>query len=369
MTIKKSIILAKKELTEIFRESSTYIMLLLPLIIFSIFNIGLDYINTPSSAVINVCVTGDNNSAKNVFDDYLMFSNEIKIQNIDSENPQKLLKDGEIDCIIDFSESNVNFIYNSAKYTSLSSATKIGENFQNYYYEKKSVECEEIYLFNLKDEKENISNVYSIISKLFIPITLILTVMQSTSKFANEMFAGERERKTLELLFLSGPNRKPFFFGKVIACNLVSTLNVTTMLIAFVLSDIIFGHNLFNGNGTSVNIFILFILLFLFAFLMNFVFVGISLFSKNLKSVQLASELVIFVVIGITALLKLGYINLSSKILAFIPIINIAVIFNNVFDNQLYVFDIIISFISNMIFVFLLNFLCIRYLNSEKAIN
>lgn len=367
--MKKCFAIATKELTEIFRDKFTFVILLIPIFIFPIFNSGINYLNKTFQTKINICIETNNQNINHTLLNFISSDKKYDINVIESDSPRDLLLNGEIDFFISADNKSINLIYNSSSYNSLSQAMKFGEAFQKFYVSQLNTSHNEIYQLSLKDEDNNPEDSAQSISNLTIPVILIMVAFQGTTSFANDIFAGERERKTLELLLTSGVKRSYIYFGKSIALTVLAVIN---LLLSFTSCYMIFfktGLQQFkfmkNGN-IMLNIICMVCTLFLLAIIFVFISSSISMFSKNMKNSQIMNELLLIIPIGISTLLSFGIINQNVIVYRFIPILNLMIDFIRTFNGQLLLSNIITSVITNGIFVIALIFASIKYINSEK---
>ena len=108
--MKTSLTILKKELLEIFRDRATIVILLIPVLIFPVFNIGMNYLNKDSQTKINVCIQYDSQEAYELFTQFVLTNESYDINMIDSKEPNKLLNDGDIDCYIIETDTVFDFI-------------------------------------------------------------------------------------------------------------------------------------------------------------------------------------------------------------------------------------------------------------------
>lgn len=113
--------------------------------------------------------------------------------------------------------------------------TKLGDSFRKFYNTLLNKSYEDIYQLNLKDENNNIANTSNSISNIFVPIVLAMLIFQNISSFANDIFAGEKVRKTLELL-LSGVEKRAIYCGKSLTLLILSMINLIFSLGTYYIS-------------------------------------------------------------------------------------------------------------------------------------
>lgn len=367
--MKKCFTIAEKELKGFFRDKFTFVILLIPMLIFPIFNYGINYLNKTSQTKMNICIETDNQNVYNILLDFISSDGQYNINIIDTDSPRDLLLNGKVDFIISADNESINLIYNSSSYDSLSQAMKFGETFQQFYVLQINESYEDIYQLNLKDEDNNSEDSAKSISKMVVPVILIMIAFQGTTSFANDIFAGEKERKTLGLLFMSGVKRSHIYFGKSIALAVLAIINLLLSFVSYYIS--FFGTSIqqfkFAQSGNiMLNIMCMMGALLLLAIITAILSSSISMFSKNMKNSQVMNELLLIIPTGIGALLSFGLINHNIIVYRFIPVLNLMIDFIDAFNGRICLPYIVISVVTNSIFIIALAFASIKYINSEK---
>lgn len=371
--MKQSLTILKKELLEIFRDRSTILILLIPILIFPAFNIGMNYINKDSVKRLDICISYDSYEAYEIFNRYISATESYDINVITSKTPKSLLTDGKIDCLICINNSAFDFIYNSNSFDSLSLTAKLGEDFQKFYNACLNQSYEGIYQMNLKDENNNISDPAKTVSDIFVPIALVMMIFQNTSSFANDIFAGEKDRKTAELLLLTGVKRRYIYFGKLLALFVMSSINLAGSLLSCLISfnfsqDGLTEAKFMQKGISSNNILVIFLITLLLSLIAAVVSLTVSMISKNMKNAQVMNEIILAVPTVMTALITLGIIKSSLPLLNYIPLLNLSLGLNNAFGGTVSVYNILISLITNGFLIGVITALGIRYIKTERIL-
>ena len=373
--MKESIIILKKELLEIFRDKTCIFILLMPILTLPIFIIGLNTLktNTHPTSTTNICIQSDSEQSKNLFNQFISENNTLRVHIIDSSNPDKLLQNGDITCYIAIYNQNIDFIYNTNSYASLLETTKLGDSFQKFYNTALSESQENILQMNLKDENHILVDATSSISNIILPILLLTLILKSIITFSSDLFAGERERKTLELLLLSGVNRKSIYFGKTLTLFLLSLLNLLLTFLGFFISSFFTDSKsaqlkfMIVGN-TNFNIAGMILTLIFLSVIAVFLTSTTSMISRNLRASQSFNSIIFLGIIGTTALVSLGFIQCHSLFFKFIPILNLIFCFNHSFIGIITISELLLGLFTNILFILLLIFIGIRYINTEKIL-
>lgn len=372
--MKETLIILKKELLEIFRDKSTLLFLLIPLIIFPAFNFGLEYLNKNTATEIDVCVNYDSQSVYETVNQFILYNNEYDIELVNSIEPEVLLKNGDIDSYIKIEDNSIGFIYNSASYDSLSLTTKLSESFQQYYNSTLSETYNNILKLELRDENGNIGNASSSVANIFIPIIFVMLIFQSSSSFANDLFAGEKERKTLEMLLLSGAKKHSIYCGKTFALAILAIVNLFLSLLSYFFSFKLSENGLeqfkFMQNGnTTMNIIFMIIILIELSLISVFISSTVSMLAKSMKSSQLINEFVLVIPIGIIVILVLGVLKSNALILNYIPLVNLLANLIDVFSGNINIGYLILTILSNILLIIVMIFFSVRYMKTEKFLS
>lgn len=365
--------IVKKELKEIFRDRMCIILFLLPVLIFPILNIGISYISsatvTKSSALKIAVIKEENNS---VLDNYLNNDCPLNIKILNTEHPFTLLNNNEIDLIIKtFTHNQIGFIYNSSNCSSLLSATKIGEDFEKYALNSQKAIYPELITCSLINENGQATDITATITTIISPILFIVLLTQGSTIFANDLFAGEKERKTLEILFLTGVSREKIYFGKLIALFIIQIINGILCIFSYLLSLLITNASsnsqlIFTDSiSTNISLILSIISIIIFSVISS---AFISLISKNIKSAQKANEILSSLPALLTGMIMFGTFSLNNNIFNFIPIINIIKIFLNAIYLKFNFGDTVIVITMNGIFCSILMLISIKYFKSEKIL-
>ncbi len=354
--------IVKKELKEIIRDKTSLIILLIPFFLFPALSMGLEFLSQGSIASVKVCVVCDDGAMSEIFYDYLDKQENYTV--VTMGNQYDALNKGDVDCLVKLSVDEIDFIFNKSSYLSLVAATELKESFEDYYYCELKNTGYKLYDMNLLDENNEKQEIKRSISNIVIPILFIMMSSQSTVKFANDLFAGEKERNTLEILFLTGVKRSSIFIGKTLALVILSINSIIISLISFILSY----YNDFVFEESGADIVVMLIMLFLLSVIAVVLSLTVSLFSNSVKTSQIINDMLLAVLTGIAVLLSVGYLNISTDFLCLIPIVNSIVVFNEAFFCKIEYETVVMTIIINVIMITVFIITSVRYLKSEKPL-
>lgn len=357
-----------KELKEIFRDKMCLVLFLIPLLIFPVLNYGITFLSDDTdkkNEEILIAVTDETN-------DEMVYSFLAEYENIkvlESDEPYELLNNNEIDFIIEYNGGKVKFVYNSMTYSSLLQATKYGEKYDAFIKEIYDREDSDISFAVLTDENGNEVSAANSILSVLSPIVFIIIIFQGSTVFANDMFAGEKERKTIEILMLSAPNSTTVYLGKILSLSIIEVINTLFVALSYFISNLIFDNSLERAFAGISSIICLVLPIVSLTLISIFLSAAVSIFSPTLKSAQIANELISAIPLGCAFLIVFGTNFFQSNFIAFIPFIDSIKCFIYASAGKESMSESIISFIVNIIFSVLLFIVSKNYMKSEKLYN
>lgn len=364
-------IIAAKEIKEIIRSKYSIIIMLIPLFIYPLLSLGLNSLNASPSSTAKIAVVSNNGYINRVLDDYIRQNKSILL--FDAENDEKAiqsdLQSGKTDFLLKVENSSINLVYSSRSYKSLLAATKFGESFSAFYSEIYKTKHSDFFSMNMLDEEGKTPSASNSISDFIMPVLLISLIFQSTAGFANDMFAGEKERKTLESLLLTVKPRRRILFGKALALAAVSGISLSINVISFFFSQRL-GENApyFSGLLRSpCTVLILLAILLILAALSVTVSLTVSLYSQSLKNSQLFNELLLAFGIFLSGLISFGFFPKNVPV-KYIPLIGLFSAFNDVIHRSFMGSELAVSALSTIALIALILLFGICRLKSEKVI-
>lgn len=367
--------IVKKELKEMFRDRTCIILFLLPVLIFPVLNLGISYISSgaaANSSDIKIAFINENDNT--ILNDYIYRDCPYNMEIHKGNSPFNSLENNDIDLIIKSSADNkIAFIYNSSNCSSLLTATKIGEDFEKYAITTEKSSYPEIINCSLENEKGKTADISSTVSTIISPILFILLLSQGSTLFANDLFAGEKERKTIEILFLSGASRTKIYFGKIAALFTIEMLNGVLCTISYILSGSITNseaitQNIFKSDNMIINSICLIMSSLSIIIFSVIISAFISIISKSIKSAQKANEIFSALPALLTGIIMFGSFSVNKTVFSFIPVINIIKAFINAVYSKASISDTVTAFLINGILCSLIMFVSIKHIKSEKIL-
>ena len=362
---KSVLIIAKKELLEIVRDKSTFVLFTLPIILFSFMGISIQFF-AQANAInekIQVAYINSNGGMNSSLEKFIK-ENQVDILNTNTkQEAESFLKDSKISCIIEEKEDkSIVFTYNSSSLLSRITTTNLLSQYDIIKQKMENENNKNFVLCYLQDENGFDGNDSSTLFLLIMPAFFVMLTCGATTAFANDLFAGEKERNTLELLLLSNVNKISLFLGKALTLCTICLIDFLVCLISYV------GFLGAYFNISFINICLIAIVLFTMIMVFSFLTLLISLISFNRRMSQILNE----IICGIPVILMFLIIlfDYHQNIGYYIPILNSLVLFWSIFVGHSYslisaVSCILINFfVCGIITVVAKNYLC-----SEKVLD
>ena len=359
-------LVVKKELLEILRDRMTFVIMIIPILIYPLLKSGITYLSKSPSSDIQIAIFSDDKQTERFFDNFLHDKN-YKVKIIQTNDPEQMLKTGKLDCLIAIEDKKFSFTYQSASYHSLSLATKLCEDIKAYYADSLKQTGINPYEFTLRNEQGQQDSPESSVFSVIIPILFILFAVQGSSGFANNTFAGEKERGTLELLLLSCEKKHQIYFGKLLPIIFLSVIEniISIGVCCATFKDSIF---LFNTNeGNRFAFFCMLLLLIFLSVLASTWQVFISIMSNNMKNAQLLNEMTVFIPAGLAGVFSFGLLSMQNYF-DYIPVIGLVSTFLRLFKGEFHAASFLIAMLTNALFLIFIIWMSIKRIKSEKIL-
>ena len=358
--------IVKKEIIEILRDKTTILFLLIPFLLFPILKIGFMFINADNSSEYKVAIVNENGEASSFIDNFFQDNKQYSVVDCEMEEADNILKKGDVNAVILIYNNKASIMYYSSFYKSVSVSAKLREQIEGAYLSFLDKTDNSIINISIIDEKGYVDDPMNNLSIYITPIVFVILAFQGVASYSNSMFAGEKERGTLEILFSSCPKRKTIFFGKFITIFLIAIVNISIGFFSLCLSfkNNYLGESLYKNVLFILKAYIILLLLSLFS---STVSAGVSICSKNMRSAQILNEIVVSIPLGISVLIAFG---ISKKILAlyFLPMYGMIYSLCDTLRGKLVVSEFLIAIAVNAFWCILIMILSIRQINTEKMI-
>ncbi len=405
--------LLKKEISDIFRDKKTlFMMVVIPLVLYPLMIIGM-------TALMSSIMTNQKETVYKVAFTDIPFQKEMtalledkeqdftyKIEVTPVEDASKALADGKIDAYISFLPKDKTkaakeaFVTDETGVTSLNgtlqityyeanddsnTASKAAEDLINAYQDvirtkniRKLKLDEDAILYPVPYKAVGLSSVEETVGNMVgsvIPMMIIVSILMGAMYPAIDVTAGEKERGTLETLLTLPVTNLEMIMSKFLAVSVIScvsaVLNIISMGAACVFMMSMIGEE--NGaveiNFTSYipAVMITVIVMIAFALFVTAVCMCVCVFAKSFKEANnyITPVMLVFMFGGFAAMVP----NLElSTTTAAIPVVNVALSINDLFQFKYDYALLGIVFVTNVIYSLITVMILGRIYNSEAIL-
>lgn len=361
-----------KEMKDAFRDRRTLLLtVFLPILMMSALTFFYEsLISDGEEKSYTLAVQEDIGHEENIFADY------ENIELVKYENPEEAVKNGEVHAAILFSEGFIEQVNSAEK----AKVTIIGDSFsQNSSnlmnllenilsnYEKAVISNRvmeagmdlaliqpfAIEYSEISGEDPNIN-----ILAILIPLILSIAIGVGASPSSAEIFAGEKEKKTMEALLMTPVSRSTLVWAKWLTISSIGTIIGIVTLIVVAIEIFFFTEHLkaavnFNGNAIAV-IGLAIVISIIYAMVCASILMITSIVAKTVKEAGSYSAPVMMIAIfPMMIIMGVGVSELSFVHFA-IPIMNLFSVMKELVFGVIDVQHIGIAVVSNLVVTFVL---------------
>lgn len=386
----------KKQLIELLRDKRTvFVIFILPILLYPLMVVGFSQlsillISKMAGETYNIVIEGENHAP----DLISIIEADTQFALVEEPAPDSALQRGDIELIIeipkgfeskvDNGESDTLVIeYNGAKERSGLALDRF-ENLVNDY--SKAIITDRIESAGLDTniikpvikEKENVASEEKMGGMLFgriLALIVVLMILTGAYYPSVDMVAGEKERGTLETLLVSPVSRMEIVVGKYMTVFVLALVNALLNLASMGLTigvglKAMAGNEIMGKLAFSMDIGTLAIILLELlplAALFSAVFLAISAFANSYKEAQgyLTPVVLIAELPAMAALLPGIEISLGT---AFVPVMNVALLFKAMMIGEFDLLLIAVVWLSTAIYAALALKWATAILSNEEAL-
>lgn len=378
-------ILFKKELLNLVRDKKAFIVLFLPLLLFPLIYFGLgsqlkDVEKSVGNEIKVYCNIQSDKEKKEYFQQLLA---DVNIAFIEAENPEEALKEEKIYLIVDFAEGNIEIAPISVQltYNSNSNYSTAAYSLVISALEKVNTEimCQKLLDIgvdlsvtdNVRLSVKEIST--NMILVMLAPMLITCLLVSGGASVAVDIFAGEKERGTLEQLAVTQVKRGSLLIAKTLIVLLVTLLNAVISIVAYYLSMKISPEitKMFGGGEISVAlsfeaVLYLIVTILTFSLLISSLLIFMSLRAKSIKEAQAGMSLLTILPSIFSLLVMFSPMSKISGWGMAIPIYNVLVGLKMIFADTL-VFPLLFVMIgSQLLLALIINIVSWRMVRDNK---
>ena len=394
MSIKKILIVFRKELLDLFRDRRTIISsVVLPIILYPVLMIGFNALMSRQTVklheqeVIIYVIDNAGDEYSQIAFERLEKTPKLQIfQEID--HYKVLFKEKVIQAIVTFEREELydEFYYLNARitfnrvdekselaYNTVSRVLQdlekelVGSRLEAINISKDILKAVEVEADNVATEQQTLGMILA----RFLPYFLILISISGSSVAAVDLVAGEKERGTLETILVSAASRMELVLGKFVAVISIALLTVLLNLASIFFS---FRHLVSQAAAESVAIQIPFGSLFLILILMvpmiiffAAVVFSFSTYARNMKESYSYTQPLMIVAMLLSLISALPAIETTLG-MTLIPVINVSLMIKDIMMGDLNISFFMTTLISTCILVVLAVSFSIKLFSKEEIL-
>ena len=377
--------LLKKELLDLVRDKKAFIALFMPLFLFPLiyYGLGTQLKNVEKTVGDEIKIYSNIQAHEEKKDIFAEILPEMEFIFVDSTDPEEDLKAEEIYLIVNFLEENIqafplsielvynaNSNYSTAAYSYVSAALE-SANIQVACTRLLDLGVNLSVLDNIRVQTKELST--NMLLVMLAPMLITSLLVSGGASIAADIFAGEKERGTLEQLVVTQVKRETLLFAKTLVVFIVTLLNACISLFAYYISmkispDImqIFGSEQMSFKLSGTAVISLIGTIVMFSLLITSVLIFISVNAKSVKEAQ--SNMAILTMLPSVLSLLVMFSPMSGLSLwsMALPIYNVIVCLKMIFANTLSGGMIAVMLLSQLLLVAIINFFSWRAVRNNK---
>ena len=394
MSIKKILIIFRKELLDLFRDRRTIISsIVLPIILYPVLMIGFNALMSRQTLklrereVIIYLIDFAQNEHSAIVNERLQETSRLQIfQPIESY--EQLFREKVIQAIvtIESEELNDGYSYLNARIT----YNRVDENSEHAYnivrnvlrdLEKeligsrlKAINVSEDILKVIQVESDDLATeqqTLGLILARILPYFLILISISGATVAAVDLVAGEKERGTLETILVSAARRNELVLGKFLAVISISLLTVLLNLASIFFSfRHIVSQAAVEAGAIQIpfgNLFLILILMVPMIIFFAAVVFSFSTYSRNMKESYSYTQPLMIIAMLLSLISALPAIETTFG-MTLIPVINVSLMIKEIMLGDLQISFFLSTLISTLVLVVLAVWFSIRLFYREDIL-
>ena len=373
-------IILKKELRELFRDKkSLAMMLVIPILIpFLILMMSFLFESQSSTDITEYNKMGFAYELSDVEKELLEQMDILYVTGSEEEVIEAYDQD---EVYLYVTKENTTYtVHTNSSETSMYAANFINSYFENYkrilqqnYLTQAGVNADEVLnIITVTEEATEEDFYFASYLKNYAFLFVIMAITVSATYPATDATAGEKERGTLETLLTFPIKSRDIILGKFFSVSLSSIITgVLSLLLAYItliLSKDVFSVYANADLAYSVPALLLGLgIIVVYSFFISGICIAIASKSKTFKEAQSALTPLTFISFfpGMIAFM----INVpTSNLLAFVPFLNMTMIFTDINNGIYNLTQIVILFASSIVYIAIILYFIVKEYNGEKVL-
>ena len=315
-----------------------------------------------------------------------MFSEDMfdvtNVESVDYDALAERISDKEIDVAVVFEENfdetianvetastNIEIYYNST----------ITESSEAYSIVKSVIDSVETSIVDIFKVNADVEKQYDLSTEeemagflmaMILPMLLISFLFSGSMGVAPEAIAGEKERGTMATLLVTPINRAHIAIGKIVSLSAIALLSGLSSFHGIILALPTYMENVMGDvdmqvYGVKEYAAVLVVILSTVLLIISLISV-ISAYAKSVKEASsfISPIMIVSMLLGITTMFGGG--NVQPIWTYFIPMYNSVQCFAAIFNFEINMVSILVTFVSNLLYAIILGFILTKMFNSEK---
>ena len=305
-----------------------------------------------------------------------------KVDEIDMDTLGQRISDKEVDVAVVFSENfdeavvkagaestEIEIYYNStvtASSEAFSIVSSMIDSVENSIVDIMKVNMDTEKKFDLSTEEE----MAGFLMGMIMPMLLVSFLFSGSMAIAPESIAGEKERGTMATLLVTPINRAHIAIGKVLSLSAIALLSGLSSFIGVILAlpaymESVMGDVDIQVYGVKEYGAVLIVILSTVLLIISLISV-ISAYAKSVKEAGtfISPIMIVSMLLGITTMF--GGKEAMPLWVSFVPMYNSVQCFSSIFNFEINMMPILVTFASNLLYAVILGFVLTKMIGSEK---
>lgn len=306
-----------------------------------------------------------------------------KVDSIDFDTLAERISDKEVDVALVF-EANFDAVVASVKDVSTNIEiyynSTISESSDAYATVTGIIDAIETSIVDIFKVNTDLEKTYDLstdeemagfLMAMIMPMLIISFLFSGSMGVAPEAIAGEKERGTMATLLVTPINRAHIAIGKIVSLSVIALLSGLSSFVGIILALPTYMENVMGDvdmqvYGVKEYSAVLIVIISTVLLIISIISV-ISAYAKSVKEAGtfISPLMIVSMLLGITTMFGGG--TVQPIWVYFIPMFNSVQCFSSIFNFEINMIPILVTFGSNLIYAVILGFILTKMIGSEKV--